>query len=540
MRRFRAATANFAVGSVAVLLVATTAGTSRAASGPTSVLTTTTTVAASAASVRYGQPVTFTATVSAENLGGLLVTPSGSIAFAADNGSTTVPLGTAAIGSHCLLTITPCTATITTTQLPAGDDVVTATYPGDLLTKASAGTTKVLVIPDGTCEASASLSTFVSVDGSSVTAYVPKGAWSGGMPGVDVVNVEGSSISDTQISTGTDVINSVATNPVTGETIATANNNHVYVLKGTGLDPSVSPNPLTDGGSGSIAFSGGSATTTGVSIDPADNTALLGVSVGGVPGFQVLDLATDTFEPPITSPSGSISEDPLYDPYRHVLLSPAENNNYEIADLSHSTSPEFFENPVAGVNGEFDSAAEDCSTGIIMAPAEFSSPSQVFLADINNPGSAPEAVFTPGSPGAWTAPSQIQTLTGSNLSAGASGSAVAQGTHTGVISGEFGGDSLTAIALPTTSGAGATPAISNWVTCETGSGFQMGADPHTITAYRSPNSGDAIALLVNSGATQMVRVDLTKMLDPASVPSAGNVCSDGTLPTSAESFIALP
>lgn len=154
-------------------------------------------------------------------------------------------------------------------------------------------------------------------------------------------------------------------------------------------------------------------------------------------------------------------------------------------------------------------------------------------------------MFTPGSPGSWSAPEQVQTLTGSSLSAGASGSAVAQGTHTGVIAGEFGGDGVTSLALPTTSGTGAVPAFGNWVTCRTGpdpSGnpFSMGDDPHTMAAYQSPNGGDAIALLVNEGATEMVKVDLTDMLNPAIVPATGNVCNSSTLPASAETFIPLP
>lgn len=388
-------------------------------------------------------------------------------------------------------------------------------------------------VPPGSCEASGSLSAYVH--GTDVTAYVPKGAWSSTATGIDVVNVEGSSITNTQIPTGTDVINSIATNSVTGQSVATANNNHVYILKGTGLDPSVSPNPLTDDGTGTISFSGGSATSTGVAMDAVHNKALIGLSVGGQAGFQFLNLATNTFEPPFLTqdPGGQISEDPLVDPIRQLVLSPSEDNNYEIIDVANSTSPRFFEHPVT-IGGELDSAAEDCSTGIILAPAEFSDPSQVEIADIST------AVFTPGTPGSWTAPEQVQTLTGSSLSAGASAASVAQGTHTGVITGEFGGDALTAIALPTTSGAGATPAISNWVTCATGGGFSMGLDPHTLIAYRSPNGGHAIALMVNSGATQMVAVDLTKMLDGTTVPATGNVCNSGTLPPTAETFIALP
>jgi len=161
-----------------------------------------------------------------------------------------------------------------------------------------------------------------------------KGNWNSGTTGIDVVNVEGSSISNTSIPTGSDVINSCASNSVTGQTVCTANNNDVYILKGTGLDPSVSPDPLTDAGSGTISFSGGSATTTGVSMDATDNKALIALSVGGVAGFQFLDLATDTFEPAFTTqdPGGQVSEDPLIDPVHHLIVSAAEDNNYELAN----------------------------------------------------------------------------------------------------------------------------------------------------------------------------------------------------------------
>ncbi|MEO6193328.1 MAG: hypothetical protein ABIS20_09980, partial [Thermoanaerobaculia bacterium] len=121
---------------------------------------------------------------------------------------------------------------------------------------------------------------------------------------------------------------------------------------------------------------------------------------------------------------------------RNLLLSAAENNKYEIANVATTTSPAFFESGAIPVTGELDSSGEDCQTGIILAPSEFSGPSQVYIADISNPACA---VFTPGSPGTWTAPSQIKTLTDSFLAAGASGIAVAQGTHTGVVTGEFGG-----------------------------------------------------------------------------------------------------
>ena len=134
----------------------------------------------------------------------------------------------------------------------------------------------------------------------------------------------------------------------------------------------------------------------------------------------------------------------------------------------------------------------------------------------------------------------MQTLTGSFLSAGASGLAVAQGTHTGIVSGEFGGDAITAIGLPTTSGTGAVPAISSWMTCNIGSGFTIGLDPHTVTAYQTPTGGDAIALLANGGATTLARVDLTSVLAlPESSPGS-HTCAGGTIPASAVSFIPVP
>jgi hypothetical protein len=392
----------------------------------------------------------------------------------------------------------------------------------------------------GSCQPSSSLSVLVS--GTNVISYVPKGSWSFGTTGVSAVNVEGSGLatSPTLIPT-TSIVNSCASDPVTNQTVCTANNTDVYVFKytppTTGYDATISPNPLTSGGSGTLFFSGGSCTNCGVAMDATHGKAAIGLSIGGVAGFQFLDLPGGIFEPSFVSMSGppfgfykTISEDPLIDPIRNLLLSAAENNNYEIVDVSNSSTPAFYEQNITGGFGEMDSSGEDCSTGIVLAPFEFSAPSQVFIADISNPTFAP---FVAGSPGTWTAPEQVQSLSGSFLSAGASGLAVAQGTHTGIVSGEFGGDAITAIALPATSGAGAVPAITDWLTCSI-PGWSHGLDPHTVTAYQSPNGGDAIALLANFGASLLARVDLTAML---ALPRVGNTCTSGVLPPSVVTFI---
>jgi hypothetical protein len=366
------------------------------------------------------------------------------------------------------------------------------------------------------------------VTGTNVVSYVPKGAWAYGATGVSVVNVEGSSVSPTLVPTP-QVVNSCASNPLSGQTVCTSNGTDVYLLSGTALGAT-----LTSGGSSAISFSGGNCTTCGVAMDATHGQAVLGLSIAGVAGFQFLDLATSSFEPAFASAAGHISEDPLIDPIRGLLLSASEGNNYEVVDVTTTTAPIFYENPVAGVPGDFDSSGEDCTTGIALAPAEFSDPSQVFLADLT------QAAFAAGSPGTWSAPSQVQTLSESSLAAGASGIAVAQGTHTGIVTGEFGGDATTAIALPTTSGSG-TPAILDWVTCAIGNGFQNGLDPHTVTAYRSPNTSHAVAVLANAGASMLAVIDLTNMLDPTIVPrtSGGHGCA-APLPASVVSFVAVP
>ena len=86
-------------------------------------------------------------------------------------------------------------------------------------------------------------------------------------------------------------------------------------------------------------------------------------------------------------------------------------------------TPSFFEN---AEGCELDSSAEDCATRIALASIEFTS--SVFIADLT------KANFTPGSPGNWTAPSQVQNPPGFEpLSAGTCGIAVAQKTRISVL-----------------------------------------------------------------------------------------------------------
>ncbi len=401
--------------------------------------------------------------------------------------------------------------------------------------------------PQGSCAPFSSLSPMVQ--GSNVTAYVPKASWNWGVNGISVVNIEGASITPTAISTP-QWVNSCASDPKTGLTVCTSNGTDVYILNGTAISST-----LTSGASGYIGFSGGWTTNSGVAMDSTHGKAVIGEAVSSVPGFQYLDLGTLTFEAPFISPAGAISEDPMIDPTRNtsgldtvtgnaagaLLLSASELNSYEIADVTNSAAPVFYEHPVTTTWPELDSSGEDCQTGIVLAPEEFSVPSVVYLADLK------QATYTSGTPGSWSVPAgaeQQQVLSDSVLSSGASGIAVAQGTHTGVVADEFFGSNITAIALPTTSGSG-TPSINDWVTCSISYSFNEGNDPHAVTAYQSPATGDAVALFSNQGVigpTQVAVVDLTRMLDATLVPrdAAGHTCLAGTLPATVVSFVAVP
>ncbi len=129
----------------AVLTLAATALVSAAAPAQAVALPTTTTLAVSSTNVTQGDSVTLTASVSVSGVGGLVVTPSGSVTYSAVSSAGSVQLGSSPVATGC--TLSPCTSTLTTTDLPVGDVVVTARYDGDAHTQPSSGTANVHVAP---------------------------------------------------------------------------------------------------------------------------------------------------------------------------------------------------------------------------------------------------------------------------------------------------------------------------------------------------------------------------------------------------------
>lgn len=131
------------------------------------------------------------------------------------------------------------------------------------------------------------------------------------------------------------------------------------------------------------------------------------------------------------------------------------------------------------------------------------------------------------------------------LAAGTSGAAVAPGTHLAVVTGEFGGAAFGALQLPATAGVG-TPAIVDYVQANmpndpSGAAWQMGLDPHTVTAYVSPSSGKAYALIANTPApTYLAVVELQALL---SAKRSGAHTVDPTVDLVASGivrFVAVP
>jgi PEP-CTERM motif len=324
-----------------------------------------------------------------------------------------------------------------------------------------------------------------------VVAYEPNGYWEGGTTGVRVVPLEGGG-SPTAIPTP-NIVNSCGSNSQTGESVCTANNTDVYLITGSSLNTK-----LTSGSNNFASFSGGSCMNCGVAINSLTNTAAINMGFSGLSGdgIQLLDLTANTFSPPVAS-HANVSENISIDPNRSLILSPGEFDGgiYDIFQLTSGGGLLEFENGLGFSNDFLDSAAEDCTTGIALSTSEDTL--NLFIADLT------QATYVAGSPGSWTAPGQFVTFPEfSSFGAGTSGISVAPGTsHMGITTGEFGSNEFGVFLLPSTSGSG-TPAFVDYAAAflpntPDGDIFSLGFDPHTISAYTSPNNSKAYGVVAS-------------------------------------------
>jgi hypothetical protein len=259
-----------------------------------------------------------------------------------------------------------------------------------------------------------------------------------------------------------------------------------------------------------------------VAINALNNEAVIAIGHNnGLSGtaLQTLSLATNIFSPPFDL-HNHVSEDISIDPTRGYVLTPNEASNYAIVQID-KTGADLgeFGNAVSPFK-EWDSAAEDCTTGIALAVGEFSN--TVFLADLT------QATFTAGSPGTWTTPAEQEVNIIGSFSAGLSGVTVAPGTsHLATVTGEFGGSSFSVLQLPSTSGSG-TPGIVDYAFVQCIAGFSAGFDPHTVSAYTSPNDGKAYTVFANAPPpTQLIVADMAGILARPRGADGHTVIGDG-------------
>ena len=343
--------------------------------------------------------------------------------------------------------------------------------------------------------------------GATVTAYVPLGSWSETAAGVIVVPIEPAAGPAAVVATAGPV-NSCSSNGLTGLTVCTGNTNDVYVLNGTTLMTT-----LTAGGTGSQSLSGGSCITCGVATDANTGLAWLAEGTANATGqLQSLNPITSALGPPLDLFGEITSENISVDPVRRLILSAAETGNFQIVN---SVSGAVFSSST-NFGLVLNATAEDCSTGIAAAPGEFSS--SIVITDLS------QAVYTPGSPGVWSAPTTVQDFPDflSFTAAGVSGIAVAPGSHLAGVTDEFGGPAFGVVQLPATGGAGAPVAV-DYVAASmpndpTGALWDMGLDPHTVTAYTSPNTGKAILAISNVARTYLALVDMQALLAAPRTP----------------------
>jgi len=363
---------------------------------------------------------------------------------------------------------------------------------------------------------------------------------------VQLVPIEGIGVSAATIGTP-NAVNSCSSNSATGRTVCVSNGTDVYLITGSTLETT-----LTDGGSGTVSFSGGDCTTCGVVVDSSSNTAVIGVALGSDSGFQFLNLSNNSLATPISAQNAAISESFAVDPLSNLILSPSEDENgnfpanFQLLKPSGTTATIFdFQNAATVFvlpNDELDGGAADCTTGISLSSLEFTD--NLFISDLS------QATFTAGTgglPGTWTAPNQIQTFTDfQTFSAGTTGLAVAPSGHLGILEDEGGSSAFGAIQLPATAGTG-TPSVVDWVAASmpaddpSGQAWSFPLDPHALTVYVSPNNGKAYGLMVNDARTYVAKIDLAGLL--AAMRTAGTHTVDSSVDlvaTGVLTFIKMP
>ena len=415
--------------------------------------------------------------------------------------------------------------------------------------------------PVPACQPASGLSALTQ--GNNVVAYVANNTTQ-----LQVVPIEGSGTHATLSSTNG--FNSCASNSRTGETVCTsgaiqdAKGNYssidVYRIKGSSIFKIISA-PANFSSFPAPAPSGYGSK---VSMDASTNVAVIGVALGvDTPseGFELLNLGAGTLgaalKPQISGHYTFVSNAFVVDEVRQLLLSPEplpdpykQSGGMWFQIYKLGSTPKLYNSQIAiasdidpdstTVQPEFAATAVDCTTGITVVGVEQHAydnpPNQTMGVEVMDVSRAVYTEGAGGAPGTFSAPHQIQKLpdlcdafsglsngdctTHFNASSGPSEVTVAPGTHLGLIA-DPGDRGIAALRLPATSGAGA-PAILDYaiasipVITPTGTQwFDNGNVPFPLTAYISPTSGRAFALLANTANANanVAKVDIAALLN---------------------------
>ncbi len=162
--------------------------------------------------------------------------------------------------------------------------------------------------------------------------------------------IEGGGSAGRSISTANRV-NSCSSNASTGETVCVDNTTNVFELSGSSITKT-----LTSSSNQEAAFSGGYCYNCGVAIDALTNTAVIsGGFSGGTSGdgLHFLNLATNTFATPYPS-AYTVSENISVDPNRNLILSPDEDDVYDLFKINSDGSLSEFGNNLSSAVSEED------------------------------------------------------------------------------------------------------------------------------------------------------------------------------------------
>jgi hypothetical protein len=303
--------------------------------------------------------------------------------------------------------------------------------------------------------------------------------------------------------------------------VCTSNTTDIYLVDLNVAKPGSTPSAtLTSAGTGTVKFTGGSATTGGVVVDSSRHSAVISVSLaGGTSGYQLLDLTNNQLSAPIVATGSEVAESFGLAPSLDLILSATESVSgppatYQLFRMVHSKSPEVFNFAGAGTafptSANLDSGVVD-SSGILLATVE--NTTKMFVADLTR-------VTFDATTKHWDAPNQLQDLGPSfkSFSDGLTGIAIANGSHQALLADEFGTTAFAAIQLPSTAGSG-TPAVQDWAVASMpndpkGAAWQMPEDPHGLSAaFVSRNGSDkGIGVLMDLSRTYVAEIDLAALL----------------------------